>query len=319
MKTLLLSLVLLLSDYANTAAQAYMPLLRENSKWDVVSYQSGLICTRGNVSRMFFEGDTTINQVTYKKLQTYSSVPSDPHPISQSEGCLPHYIVPNQGTVTNRFFREDTVSKKVWVLHRDAAIPNSAFRESILFDFNLAEGDTFTSPYHELTDGQALVVDSIRLHHPPWDASLQVRTFYMSTVNLDAGLLPELRIFEGIGSGTFIFPITRQVGMGFGLYLDCYMHTSAPVAGCSRYLSTLETAIETLKIYPNPATDFIQIAGLDENSTSNVSIRDLRGRLLLQSVIQPAEKMDVSNLHPGIYLLQLESDGKFKTIKIQKY
>ncbi len=64
---------------------------------------------------------------------------------------------------------------------------------------------------------------------------------------------------------------------------------------------------ESLKIYPNPTSGFLNIKGL--NNKLAVSIYDLTGKIVMQKTVVN-EKLDISELKSGIYLLkaQVESD-----------
>ncbi len=77
--------------------------------------------------------------------------------------------------------------------------------------------------------------------------------------------------------------------------------------------STNESEIElaSFKIYPNPASDFVQLE-IDnlEASESRLLIRSLDGRIV-QSMnqINSSEKVDVSQLQSGMYLIEYQMDN----------
>lgn len=75
-----------------------------------------------------------------------------------------------------------------------------------------------------------------------------------------------------------------------------------------------EVNSKLFRIYPNPATDVISIAGVDENT--QVSIFDLNGRKLQQR--QNTQQIDVSNLQSGIYLVEISSTAKRQTLRFIK-
>jgi hypothetical protein len=75
--------------------------------------------------------------------------------------------------------------------------------------------------------------------------------------------------------------------------------------------------LEGINIYPNPANDFVMIDFQHFNNfgEANFQITDMLGRILIQSVINNYEfdrvkKIDVSQLDPGVYQMQISSDGK---------
>lgn len=81
-------------------------------------------------------------------------------------------------------------------------------------------------------------------------------------------------------------------------------------------LSTSETKLEENPvIYPNPVTDFIYIKNL--KNTANYKIFDVSGRLVKEGKIID-EKVDVSFLPKGNYILQLITKDKVESFKFIK-
>ena len=74
----------------------------------------------------------------------------------------------------------------------------------------------------------------------------------------------------------------------------------------------------TIKIYPNPATQTIYIA--EAILGSKISLYNISGQLILSKMIQdPLESIDVSNWASGNYILQItETNGHTMTSKIVK-
>ncbi|MEP5611612.1 MAG: T9SS type A sorting domain-containing protein, partial [Cyclobacteriaceae bacterium] len=66
----------------------------------------------------------------------------------------------------------------------------------------------------------------------------------------------------------------------------------------------VEDDLLEIKFYPNPATDFLII-----ESTASISVRlfDLNGKIIQQDLSQTG-KIDVRNVLPGVYLLEITSD-----------
>jgi hypothetical protein len=73
-------------------------------------------------------------------------------------------------------------------------------------------------------------------------------------------------------------------------------------------LSTIEEALETILLYPNPAINSVTIDGAEAND--NVSIYDRYGRLVL-SVEDPTNAIDLTNLASGHYSLMLKRGQSF--------
>ncbi|MCS3870761.1 surface protein [Chryseobacterium ginsenosidimutans] len=87
-------------------------------------------------------------------------------------------------------------------------------------------------------------------------------------------------------------------------------------SNCASFLSTKEADLENnLSIYPNPATDFIYVKNLKGSNSYKIS--DASGRIILQNVLNE-EKIDVSSLMKGNYILQIIAKDKTQNFKFIK-
>jgi len=68
-----------------------------------------------------------------------------------------------------------------------------------------------------------------------------------------------------------------------------------------------------IRISPNPAEDFIEVAMLSETVT--YKIYNILGEQMTNGSISPIERLDISDLSSGIYLLQLSGKEAVKFIK----
>ncbi|HBG69341.1 MAG: hypothetical protein A2W93_16200 [Bacteroidetes bacterium GWF2_43_63] len=72
-------------------------------------------------------------------------------------------------------------------------------------------------------------------------------------------------------------------------------------------------------IYPNPCSDFIEVSGVKIGQGTYAEILNMNGQVLRKFEIEnPAEKMDVRFLDPGIYMLKISDDKISVTQKILK-
>jgi hypothetical protein len=69
-----------------------------------------------------------------------------------------------------------------------------------------------------------------------------------------------------------------------------------------------------LKLYPNPASDFVKITGIKKSC--NLTIYDITGKELRNEHIDKDELISISNLENGIYFVNLAIDGKNKLFKL---
>lgn len=110
--------------------QAYVPFIQPGKTWQVWNNDFTYICHVQGANHCFFNGDSVVNNITYKKL--------DAHPIISSHGpniyCPPFWIDPTI-TYSGMLLREDTTLRTVYVLNPDST-------ETVLFNFNLHIGDT---------------------------------------------------------------------------------------------------------------------------------------------------------------------------------
>lgn len=83
-------------------------------------------------------------------------------------------------------------------------------------------------------------------------------------------------------------------------------------------LSTTETSIakNTVKVYPNPFSDVLNIS--DIKNVKNVLVTDIAGRLV-KTIANPSSALQLGELKQGMYLVTLEmKDGSRQTFKVIK-
>lgn len=68
----------------------------------------------------------------------------------------------------------------------------------------------------------------------------------------------------------------------------------------------------SLKLYPNPASDYVTISGLKQKSL--LKIYALSGQMVLSQTYIPDSQLDVGRLKSGIYLVQIDN-VTFKLIR----
>lgn len=88
----------------------------------------------------------------------------------------------------------------------------------------------------------------------------------------------------------------------------------------ANYVSSVKyktNKFENINIYPNPSSDFIYISFEDiKTENAKLQIFDLTGKMLKEGVLK--EKIDVSNLKKGIYILRIQSEKQVKIGKFEK-
>ncbi len=81
--------------------------------------------------------------------------------------------------------------------------------------------------------------------------------------------------------------------------------------------SVKEVQQVAFKIYPNPATDMINIESEGNNTIEEAIIYDMSGRIILQTAITNNNMIDVSEIERGAYILGLRSENGVSMQKLQ--
>lgn len=89
--------------------------------------------------------------------------------------------------------------------------------------------------------------------------------------------------------------------------------TWASVSPISPTASIVENNIEGLKVYPNPASDLVNIVS-NEIGTKTVAIYDMLGKKVLETSTE--ETVNVSTLTSGVYIMNITQDGKKASRKL---
>ncbi len=79
-----------------------------------------------------------------------------------------------------------------------------------------------------------------------------------------------------------------------------------------------ENKLSEVKVFPNPSSGHLNIT-IDESSPQIIEFKifDIQGNLQLKTTIkQETQALNVSDLKPGLYIYQVESDGRFHRDKL---
>lgn len=105
--------------------------------------------------------------------------------------------------------------------------------------------------------------------------------------------------------------LTNGIGESYEITLPVYVDCNVS----SELLS--ETA--TIQVYPNPATDYLQIQLPDENEVSFVKILNLQGQtVLVQPLQSQTTRLDISDLAPGTYMVRLYYGHRIENVRVEK-
>jgi hypothetical protein len=114
--------------------------------------------------------------------------------------------------------------------------------------------------------------------------------------------------------GKITFYCAGNAANGDDKSIGDYIYTTSQVVTSPSTVGIAEQVAfsRNISIYPNPATDQLQIVNASSPSEHmNISIIDLKGSLIsAKENVRSNEAIEVSNLNPGLYSLRIESAGK---------
>jgi hypothetical protein len=283
-------------------AQKYVPFPTDNAKWNVVQIGGDIPFAPDTLLLQYsLQGDTTINGIVYRKL------------------CK------NIGTVDEPFYkgigglREQ--DKKIYVVERDFGFLDN---EILLYDFNKQVGDTLK--INEYTINYIVTgIDSIKIGNE-FRKRYKIEERYSD--------IPAY-IIEGIGnvsSGLFeaIIPIPTDVYSAYRKFI-CFSQNGETVylnpafTDCNGTVKTglkdITATGETVKIYPNPAKDYVQFQ-FDYPNAQNTSVEmmDYTGREVEIVPVQGLSNytLNLSSYSPGVYFVVVRSAEGSEVHKIIK-
>lgn len=81
-------------------------------------------------------------------------------------------------------------------------------------------------------------------------------------------------------------------------------------------LSVKESKPEPFSVYPNPAKDYIVVSSTNSKAIT-IDVYDILGNKHISKLVHPGDKIDISALSTGIYMLRSSGDETFTKV-IQK-
>ena len=100
---------------------------------------------------------------------------------------------------------------------------------------------------------------------------------------------------------------TGFIGAGFGTGAHVFIDYTTGI---------IEETLPNVNIYPNPSKDWVKIDGISE--VSDVQIFDITGKLVLLQEYQVDDRIDISNLTVGMYILNIRNSEGVSSKKIIK-
>jgi hypothetical protein len=102
------------------------------------------------------------------------------------------------------------------------------------------------------------------------------------------------------------FVLLEDVWMTFRPFLDPLQSSTNRIPGMETPQFEVEqNATGELVVFPNPAAERIQIAGLDASDITALEVYDATGRILVR--VQNTAAIDLTSLNDGVYALRIIS------------
>ena len=103
----------------------------------------------------------------------------------------------------------------------------------------------------------------------------------------------------------------NPTGMNKSMFIDSVSFTYV-----STSLSLEDTSLTDLKIYPNPSNnDFLTIS-TSEQGDKYIKLFNVTGQMLMNTKLAQDQKLNISSLNSGFYLVEVSINGRSDTIKL---
>lgn len=308
----------LLATSSLLTAQQYVPFPKENTYWTSAHCEYGPTEYRSGIIKTGIFGDTVIQNKTYRKMYLQTK-------FVHTGNCTTCDFTFNLDSA-HYFLAFREKNRKIYVV---PTAYNPAGNEYLVYDFTPHQvGDTVKAHPMEFfyAPGEIQSVVSEELKAYPVKSIVRV--------NMSDGTKRKKYVFdpfqleswiEGIGSTKFLNPFFQVTDIGDKLLcfssngvhyfntdtgnncdLEVYtcQLTTPPINGLTSERNSMEDKGETFNAYPNPVTDELKLTGLPENGVTHI-INVLGVEVLSLKSTSKTERVDVSGLNSGIYILQV--------------
>jgi len=275
------SIIIFMILSLNLKAQEYYPMEKEGAHWiEGIESEAGM----GQLEFLWehhINGDTLINGENYKKVYRRDLILTE----SQAppfEGAEPYYLV--------AVIRDDAVNRKVYAIVFEEYINGDCplNEEYVLYDFSLEINESIDfCTYQGYGDD---VLTNIIEGSDSRDYVSNTGLYFTEGIGGENGL------FEGIF--TPLMPLKNSNYIPYPKLIDY-----CPYNDCVFILSNSNIPnAQQLKIYPNPAKDFVVFKLPNNMSTISLKVFDISGKLIKELVTNENEvQWDCQNTVAGIY------------------
>lgn len=206
----------------------------------------------------------------------------------------------------------------------------SSFLSAQTIEFTSAElttaeiGSTITVDYKYTIAADGYIYCAIELLDG-WDWSANVASAELTTAvaGTDVTGSFDLTIPEGTTptadlTGNLNYKLKIELKQNPNNWLaGAYPPTQINITSTTASVNGVDSLLSEIEIYPNPTKNNIYIKSSNYLNISNVKITTLLGKEVYSSTFKK-NRIDVSNLNPGIFILTIQSENKSKNIKFIK-
>lgn len=198
-------------------------------------------------------------------------------------------------TLNGETFESNTIQVDSWAWVGLVLI--NEMNENVIFDpnteaFLLCEGTTF----------------DLSINNPPYDTNI---TWYkndepIAGANLSTYTITEPGLYYVSAAPSFCPDnSSNSLEILVAWNPDCNLSIDNP------------NAVTNISVYPNPVKNEFIVTS-QNNLMENYTLLDVTGKVLATGTVRDHEKIDISNLSAGMYLLQLKNNNQITTHKIIK-
>lgn len=209
--------------------------------------------------------------------------------------------------------RQDSINKKVYF------IDSTMTTDTLLYDFDLAVGDTIQSWYNKWSM-PLFIVNSID--------SISINGNYHKRFNFIFYIGPNTNLIEGVGWTGDLFGC-HVIGSGLSNYLACFdgniIAGEAFTYECSASLNcdisvniNEHNEQKYFTLFPNPFSNKLNFT-FNNNELSEIIIYDITSRKILQQKFTSSVSLNTEQLAKGLFLYEVRNkDSSCKKGKVVK-
>lgn len=213
-------------------------------------------------------------------------------------------------------------------------------KKNLFFDFSAKKGDTVQLDVmqvapdnsHQIIKTKVVMNDIFYKKNYSVDVNDSIRSFIVLSTSTDK--FPSWTICEKllniVADYSFISPSQKPKYDSYSF--RCYISDGYTFHSSARYNSERTcdyqnvlvnelTAVESIKVYPNPANSSLFIENKNQNKLNEISIFNAFGELVFQQKLTHSQRfiqMDISEIPSGIYFIKLSDEDSTKTLKFVK-